>query len=74
MDYNRDDRQQKFREKLKQDGKKGRTFYLSEAAMDALKKRKEETQSPSLNHTLENLLTSLAGTIAPPEIHQTGNG
>jgi len=60
MDYTSSNRQHKFRERLKEDGKKQRTFYLSEKAMDAIRKLKEETQAPSVNHALENMLTNLA--------------
>jgi hypothetical protein len=59
MDYTSEQRQQKFREKMKADGKKQRVFFLSDTAMDLVKKLKDETKSPSLNHALESLLTNL---------------
>jgi hypothetical protein len=56
MDATLDTRQQKFRAKMQDEGKKQRTFFLSDAAMGAIKTRKEITQAPSLNHALESWL------------------
>ena len=59
MDWTNDERQKKFREQMKEAGKKQRTFFLSENGMDAIKKFKENAGLPSLNHALEELLISI---------------
>lgn len=56
MDYTNEDRQKKFREQMQEAGKKSRTFFLSEAAMDSIKSYKVEKNFRSLNHTLEYIL------------------
>lgn len=58
MDYTIGNRQQKFRDKMKTDGKKQRVFFLSDVAMNAIKNQKTKTNAPSLNHSLETLLTN----------------
>lgn len=68
MDYTNEERQRKFRDQMKETGKKQRTFFLSDAAMDSLKKRKAETESPSLNHALESLLTTPPPSATLPEV------
>lgn len=40
-------------------GKRQRSFFLSEQAMAALQQYKEKFHAPSLNHALENMLTSI---------------
>lgn len=56
MDYTNEDRQKKFREQMKEAGKKSRTFFLSDAAMDSIKSFKTEKNFRSLNHALEYML------------------
>ncbi len=56
MDSTLVERQQRFRDKRKSEGICQRVFFLSDAAMVQLKKHKEATKSPSMNHTLEILL------------------
>lgn len=56
MDYTNEDRQKKFREQMKEAGKKSRTFFLSDAAMDSIKSYKTEKNFRSLNHALEYML------------------
>lgn len=68
MDITNENRQQKFRDRMKESGKKQRVFFLSDEAMDALKKRKSDTQAPSLNHALESLLISLGTDIKVVEV------
>lgn len=58
MDNTTDSRQQKFRDKMKTEGKKQRVFFLSDDAMDSIKNQKAKTNAPSLNHALESLLTN----------------
>ena len=60
MDYTIGSRQQKFRDKMKTDGKKQRVFFLSDGAMDAIKNQKIKMNAPSLNHALESLLATTA--------------
>lgn len=68
MDYSNEERQRKFRDQMKETGKKQRTFFLSDAAMDTLKKRKAETEASSLNHALESLLTTTQPSAKMPEV------
>lgn len=68
MDYTNEERQKKFRDQMKEAGKKQRTFFLSDAAMDSIKKRKAETEAPSLNHALESLLTTTPPSATLPEV------
>ncbi len=49
-------RQQRYRDKLQSEGQRQRVFFLTDAAMEQLKKLKATTGSPSLNHALEALL------------------
>lgn len=56
MDYTSEERQKKFREQMKEAGKKSRTFFLSDAAMDSIKSYKVEKNFRSLNHALECML------------------
>ncbi len=49
-------RQQRYRDKLKSEGMRQRVFFLSDAAMEQIKKLKEATKSPNVNHALEALL------------------
>ena len=60
MNDSTDKRQEKFRAKMKESGKRQRTFFLSDEAMDSLKKCKEESNAPSINHALEFMLTKLS--------------
>lgn len=48
--------QQKFREKMKAEGKSQRVFYLSDSAVLELKKKKIELQKSSLNAVVEGLI------------------
>ena len=64
MNDSTDKRQEKFRAKMKESGKRQRTFFLSDEAMDSLKQSKEEFKAPSINHALEFMLTKLL----PPEL------
>ncbi len=57
-------RQQRYRDKLQSEGQRQRVFFLSDAAMAQLKKRKVTTGSPSLNHALEALLKDMPKVIA----------
>lgn len=68
MDYTSEERQKKFRDQMKETGKKQRTFFLSDAAMDSIKKRKTETNAPSLNHAMESLLTTTPPSATLPEV------
>ncbi len=65
LDKKTDDRQKKFREQMKSSGKRQRTFFLSDEAVEALKKRKIDTDAANLNQVLEDLLLSLSGQPAP---------
>ncbi|ADL56143.1 hypothetical protein [Gallionella capsiferriformans] len=58
-------RQKKFRDQMKSSGKRQRTFFLSDEAVEALKKRKIDTNAANLNQVLEDLLLSLSGQPAP---------
>lgn len=58
MDTTSQDRQQRFREKMKEEGKRQRVFFLSDSAMDRIKIHKEKSNSASMNHALESLLTA----------------
>ena len=60
MDSTLNSRQQKFRQGMKEAGKRQRSFFLTEQAMEALQQYKENIQAPSLNHALEHMLTSIA--------------
>ncbi len=62
-------RQQKFRQGMKDAGKRQRSFFLTEEAMETLQQYKESIQVPSLNHALEHLLTSVA--FSPVTADQT---
>lgn len=42
---------------MNKEGKRQRVFFLSDSAMERIKKRKEEANSPSINHALESMLT-----------------
>ncbi len=57
-------RQQRYRDKLKAEGQRQRVFFLTDAAMEQLKKLKATTGSPSVNHALETLLTDMPKIIA----------
>ncbi|MDP1871713.1 MAG: hypothetical protein Q8K61_08800 [Gallionella sp.] len=48
--------QQRYREKMKQDGKQQRVFYLSSAAIVELKNKKSAMQKASLNEVIESLI------------------
>ena len=69
MDDTNLERQKRYREKLKNDGKRQRVFFLSDAAVEQIKKIKDVTNSPSVNHALEALLTGeLNAAPSYPEI------
>ncbi len=57
-------RQQRYRDKLKSEGMRQRVFFLSDAAMEQIKKRKEVTNSPNMNHALETLLADMPKVLA----------
>lgn len=73
MDTTNQDRQQRFREKMKEEGKRQRVFFLSDAAMDRVRIWKEESNSQSMNHALESLLVAKQ-TEHKIESPQTTNG
>lgn len=65
MDVVEEGRQNKSRAKLKGEVKRQRTFFLSDEAMDSLKRRQESSNAPSINHALESLLTSQSFEATP---------
>lgn len=48
--------QQRYREKMKRDGKQQRVFYLTTAAVVELKNKKAAMQKASLNEVIESLI------------------
>ena len=59
MDKTPNNRQNKFRQNMKESGKCQRSFFLTAEAMEAIYRHKEKIGAPSLNHALEHMLTSL---------------
>lgn len=59
MDKTPNNRQNKFRQNMKESGRCQRSFFLTAEAMEAIYKHKEKIDAPSLNHALEHMLTSL---------------
>lgn len=55
MNNDKETGQQKYRNKMKEAGKRQRVFYLSVEAIEALKKRKIEDEKASLNAVIESL-------------------
>lgn len=52
-------RQRKFRQAMKDEGKTQRSFFLTDKALEAIQQHKEKIQASSINHALEHILTSL---------------
>ncbi len=57
-------RQQRYRDRLKSEGQRQRVFFLSNTAMAQIKKLKKSTNSPSVSHALEALLTDMPKIIS----------
>jgi hypothetical protein len=67
MDIKKESSQSKFLARKKKEGKKQRTFLLTDAAMDVIRKRQEETRAPNKNDTLEQMLISPPPATVPEE-------